>query len=65
MSLFDAILSLFNPEVDAEFDTLWKNYFKGLASWCQEARIDLSRNLSYREINAPQLAQEQLLVGEK
>jgi len=49
MSLFDAILSLFNPEVDAEFDTLWKNYFKGLASWCQEARIDLSRNLSYRE----------------
>ena len=49
MSLFDAILSLFNPEVDAEFDTLWKNYFKGLASWCQEARIDLSRNLSYGE----------------
>ena len=49
MSLFDAILSLINPEVDTEFDILRKHCFKGLASWCQEAHIDLNKPLSYKE----------------
>lgn len=49
MSLFDAILSLLNPEVDTEFDILRKHYFKGLSSWCQEAHINLNKPLSYKE----------------